>query len=133
MKTQKIHLKKGDKVIVLSGRDKGKTGIVDRVSVKTAQVLVEGVNIVKKHVKVSKQYPSGGVVELVKPMSVAKVQLICPNCGKATRVGYTAGTTEKSRVCKKCKKNIASPKGTSEVKTEKKTSKKEKNNEVKAK
>jgi large subunit ribosomal protein L24 len=123
-KTQKIHLKKGDKVIVLSGRDKGKTGIIDRVYVKTAQVLVEGINIAKKHVKVSKKYPSGGVVEVVKPISVAKVELICPNCSKPTRVGYDASGKEKTRVCKKCKKAIASPKGTSEVKTEKKAASK---------
>ena len=124
MKTNKLQLKKGDKVIVLSGRDKGKTGIIDRVSVKTATVLVEGVNIVKKHVKVSKKYPTGGVVEIVKPLSVAKVQLICPSCGKATRVGVSATGKEKNRVCKKCGKAITTAKTEAKVdKTEKSKSK----------
>jgi large subunit ribosomal protein L24 len=122
---KKINLKKGDKVIVLSGRDKGKTGIIDRVIVKTASVLVEGVNIVKKHVKVSKKFPSGGVAEVVKPITIAKVQLICPNCGKPTRVGYAKTGTEKNRVCKKCKKTIVATKvGTKTEEVKKETKKK---------
>jgi large subunit ribosomal protein L24 len=121
----KLNLKKGDKVIVLSGRDKGKTGIIDRVSVKAAAVLVEGVNIVKKHVKVSKKYPTGGVAEVVKPLSVSKVQLICPSCGKPTRVGYAKAGNEKTRVCKKCGKTIATNKvGTKTEETGKETKKK---------
>lgn len=112
----KINLKKNDKVIVLTGRDKGKTGIVDKVSLKTASVLVEGLNIVKKHVKVSKKYPQGGVVEVVKPISVSKVQLVCPNCGKPTRIAYDTTGKEKMRVCKKCKKTIITGKRTDEPK-----------------
>jgi len=106
MKLNKINLKKGDKVIFLSGRDKGKTGIIDRVSAKTSSVLVEGINIVKKHVKVSKKYPSGGVAEVVKPIKSSKVQLICTNCNKPTRVALSEAGKEKIRVCKKCGKNI---------------------------
>jgi large subunit ribosomal protein L24 len=108
MKT--INIKKGDKVIVLSGRDKGKTGLVERVSHKTATLLVEGVNIVKKHVKPSQKNPSGGIAEVVKPMPAGKVQLVCPNCGKPTRISFTVTAKTKTRVCKKCGKPIVETK-----------------------
>lgn len=101
-----MKIKKGDKVIVLSGRDRNKTGIVERVILKTNELVVGGVNIVKKHVKVSKKNPSGGVVEVAKPVPVSKVELICPSCSKATRIGYEIKGKEKVRVCKKCGKAI---------------------------
>lgn len=103
---QKMKIKKGDKVIVLSGKDKGKTGTVERVFSKTAEVVITGINIVKKHVKVSKKNPAGGVVEISKPLKAGKVSLICPSCGKRTRIGRTTIGKEKSRVCKKCGKVI---------------------------
>lgn len=99
-----MKIKKGDKVIVLSGKDRNKTGIVDRVLTKTGEVIVSGVNKVKKHVRVSKKFPSGGVVEIEKPLTVSNVQLVCPNCGKKTRVGFEVKGNEKTRICKKCEK-----------------------------
>lgn len=110
----KINLKKGDKVIVLSGKDRGKTGLIDRVSVKSAEIIVNGMNIMKKHVKVSKKYPSGGVVEIARPMPVGKVQVICPVCNKPTRIGFEIKGKEKNRVCKKCHKVIVASKETKE-------------------
>jgi len=103
-------IKKNDKVIVLSGKDKGKTGTVKHVYAKKGTILVSGVNIVKKHVKVSKKYPSGGTVEVTKPMLVGKVQLICPSCNKPTRAAIEKKGNEKSRKCKKCGKIIITPK-----------------------
>lgn len=103
-------IKKGDKVVVISGRDKNKTGEVERVLTKTGQLIVTGVNTVKKHVKVSKKFPAGGVVEVAKPMPEGKVALVCPSCGKATRVGYNVLKTGKVRVCKKCKKELTQKK-----------------------
>lgn len=110
----KSKLKKGDKVIVLAGKDKGKTGSVERVLSKTAQVVVSGVNQVKKHVKVSKKYPTGGIADVVKPISSGKVALLCPSCNKPTRIGFETKGKEKNRVCKKCGKVIGKAK--SEVK-----------------
>jgi large subunit ribosomal protein L24 len=102
----KMKIKKGDKVTVLTGKDKGKTGIVERAFLKTSEVLVVGINIIKKHVKVSKKNPAGGIVEIARPLKVGKVALICPSCGKITRVGYEIKGKEKNRICKKCGKII---------------------------
>jgi large subunit ribosomal protein L24 len=106
----KMKLKKGDKIIVLAGKDKGKTGTIERVFAKTTQVVVTGINIVKKHVKVSKKNPAGGVVEISKPMPEGKVAVICPSCNKPTRIGYVTSGKEKNRVCRKCKKVITATK-----------------------
>lgn len=99
-------VKKGDKVIVLSGKDKGKVGLVERVLVKTRELIISKVNVVKKHVKVSKKYPSGGTVEISKPLPFAKVQVICPSCDKPTRIGIKLTGKNKERFCKKCGKII---------------------------
>lgn len=104
----KLKIKKGDKVIILSGKDKNKTGQIERVSTKTGKIVVTGLNVVKKHAKVSKKNPSGGVIEIAMPLPISKVQLVCPNCNKATRVGYKTEGKEKTRVCKKCGKAIRS-------------------------
>lgn len=101
-----IKLKKGDKVMILSGKDNGKTGIIDRMLVKSGKLVVAGRNTVKKHVKVSKKNPAGGIVEIAMPMPVGKVILVCPNCGKPTRVGFETTGKEKNRVCKKCGKVV---------------------------
>lgn len=101
-----MKLKKGDKVMIITGKDKGKTGIVERSFVSAGKVIVAGLNIAKKHVKVSKKNPGGGVVEIAMPMTTAKVALVCPNCGKPTRVGYQTTGKEKNRICKKCGKTI---------------------------
>lgn len=105
-----LKIKKGDKVMVAYGKDKGKTGLVERVFPKTLQVLVAGVNVVKKHVKTSKKYPSGGVVEVNMPLANSKVAVVCPNCGKPSRVGFEIKGKEKNRVCKKCGKAIVAKK-----------------------
>jgi large subunit ribosomal protein L24 len=102
----KLKIKKGDKIIVLAGKDKGKTGTVERAILKTAEVIVSGINIVKKHVKVSKKNPAGGVIEIARPMPVGKAALVCPSCGKKTRVGYQKSGKEKNRICQKCGKTI---------------------------
>jgi large subunit ribosomal protein L24 len=83
-----MKLRKKDKVIVIAGRDKGKTGEVLAVLPKTAQVLVEGVNVVKRHTKPSDKNPRGGILDLTKPISVSKVMIVDPNTGKPARVGY---------------------------------------------
>lgn len=100
---KKIHVKTGDTVVVLSGKDRGKKGKVLEVSPKEGKVIVEGINMVSKHVKPRKVGEEGGIVKAEGAMYACKVQIVCPRCGKPTRVGhkvYEDGTKE--RVCKKC-------------------------------
>lgn len=101
-----LKVKKGDKVMILAGRDKGKTGIVDKVSVKANKLLVNGLNIVKKHAKPTKQNPAGGVVEISRPILVSRVQVVCPSCNKPARIGFSNKGKTKERICKKCGKAI---------------------------
>lgn len=98
-------IKKGDEVRVLLGKDRGKTGKVMRVLSKESKILVEGVNMFKRHIKKTAQR-EGGVVEIVKPVNVSNVALVCTNCKKPTRVGFTLDGKTKQRVCKKCKEVI---------------------------
>jgi large subunit ribosomal protein L24 len=94
----KIHTK--DKVIVIAGKDKGKTGTVTRVDTKDKKVLIEGVNIVKKHMKRQGTTP-GQIVSFEKPIDVSNVMLVDPKDGKPTRVGYVIKDGKKTRVAKK--------------------------------
>ena len=97
-----MKIRKGDTVQVLSGNDKGKTGEVLEVIPKTSRVIVKGVNIRKKHVKPRKQGEEGGIIDLECSIHSCKVNVVCPKCGKATKVGYSEEKGEKVRVCKKC-------------------------------
>ena len=97
-----MKLKKGDNVLVLSGNDKGKTGEVLEIIPKTQKVIVKGVNIRKKHVKPRKAGEEGGIIPSEFPIHSSKVNVICPKCQKATRVGYVIEDGKKVRVCKKC-------------------------------
>ncbi len=98
----KIHIKANDTVVVVSGDDKGKKGKVIKVSPKEGKVLVEGVNIVKKHVKPRPPQENGGIVEVEGAMYTSKVQLYCDKCGKATRAAHKTENGKKVRVCAKC-------------------------------
>lgn len=103
----KIRLKKGDTVVVRSGSQKGKTGKVVQVHPLLNAVTIEGINIVKKHVKPSKKYPQGGIIDLHKPINVSKVGIVEPTSKKASRIGYqTAKDGSKVRVFKKTNKEI---------------------------
>ena len=97
-----MKIKKGDKVKVLSGNDKGKTGEVLEVIPKTQKVIVKGVNIRKKHVKPRKQGEEGGIIPVECSIHSSKVNVVCPKCGKPTRIGYLVEGDTKVRVCKKC-------------------------------
>ena len=97
-----LKVKKGDTVQVLSGNDKGKTGEVLEVIPKTNKVIVKGVNIRKKHVKPRMQGQEGGIIPSEFAIHMAKVNVVCPKCGKATRIGFSIENDEKIRVCKKC-------------------------------
>ncbi|MDZ5713716.1 50S ribosomal protein L24 [Jeotgalibacillus haloalkalitolerans] len=96
-----MHVKKGDKVMVISGKDKGKTGTVLAASPKTDRVVVEGVNIVKKHSKPSQMNPQGGISNMEAAIHVSNVMLIDPKTNEPTRVGYKVEDGKKVRIAKK--------------------------------
>lgn len=107
VKKFKIRIKKGDTVIVRSGRFKGKTGKVTMVHPSTNQVTVEGINIVKRHIKPSRVNPQGGIVDITKPLNVSKVGIVEPTSKKASRIGYQVGKDgKKVRIYKKSGKEI---------------------------
>lgn len=102
-----MKLKKGDRVKVIAGKDRGREGVIEKVFPKEDKVLVPGINIYKKHVKAKGEGKPGGVIEIARPLSVAKVALICPKCKQQTRVGYRLEKEKKkSRICRKCKQFI---------------------------
>lgn len=97
-----LNVKKGDNVIVLTGQDKGKKGTVISASPKKQTVRVEGVNVVTKHVKPRGPQNPGGMMKEPGNIHVSNVQIICPDCGKPTRVGHAIVDGKKARVCKHC-------------------------------
>ena len=97
-----MKIKTGDKVIVLSGKDKGKTGKVISADPKSLKVTVEGVNVATKHQKAQKKGQDGGIIKVETPIYVSKVQLVCNACGKGVRAGYKFVDGKKVRVCRKC-------------------------------
>ena len=97
-----MKIKKGDKVKVIAGKDKGKEGSVEKIFLEKAKVTVTGVNVVKRHVKPGKVSKEGGIISMEKPVSVSNVILVCSSCGKTTRVGYKMVGDKKTRICKKC-------------------------------
>ena len=101
MERKTVHVRSGDTVKILSGKDKGKQGKVLESSPKEGKVIIEGLNIGKKHVKPRKMGQPGGIVSVERPMYSCKVQLVCPKCGKATRIGHKIlSDGSKQRQCK---------------------------------
>ncbi|MCK8816197.1 50S ribosomal protein L24 [Natroniella sulfidigena] len=99
----KLHVKQGDKVKVISGKDRGKEGEVLKVLPEENRVLVKGINIIKKHVQPTQDNPQGGIVEKEGPIHGSNVQLVCQYCGEAARTGKKVfDNGEKARYCKKC-------------------------------
>lgn len=101
--------KKGDKVQIQLGKDRGKISSIERISLAKGLVLIKGLNLVKKHVKKQGEI-EGGIIEIPKPLNISNIALICPNCNKPTRVSFKIGEGKKGkvRICRKCKKEILS-------------------------
>ena len=97
-----MKIRKGDTVKVLSGNDKGVKGEVLEVNPKADKVVVKGVNIRKKHVKARRQGEESGIISVECAIPVSKVNVVCPKCGKVTKVGYSVEKGKKIRICKKC-------------------------------
>jgi len=102
----KLHVKKGDTVVVLSGKDKGKQGKIIAAMPSNGKVVVEGVNKVKRHSKPSLKVPQGGIISKEMPLLACKVQLLCPACNKPTRIAHKIINGKNNRVCKKCGETI---------------------------
>lgn len=103
----KIRLKKGDTVVVRAGKYKGKTGKVTATHLRENKVTVEGINVVKKHIKPDRQNPQGAILEVTKPIWVSKVAIVEPTSRKASRIGYLVDKDgKKVRVYKKTGKEI---------------------------
>jgi len=98
-----MHVHREDTVLVLAGKDRGKKGRVIKVLTKADKVLVEKVNMVKRHTRPNQELPQGGIVEKEAPIHVSNLQVICSKCGKPTRIAHkTLSSGQKSRSCKKC-------------------------------
>lgn len=102
-----MRIKKGDKVEILLGKDRGKIGTVEFISSKDKKVFVSRANLYKRHVRKMGD-KEGGIINIPKPLDISNVALLCPNCKRGTRVGYTKMGDTKVRTCKKCKKEIKS-------------------------
>ena len=102
VKPNKIHVRKGDYVMVISGKDAGKKGKVIQVIPKKGRVVVEKANMIKRHTKPSQSMPQGGIVQKEAPISSSNVMLYCQECNSVTRVSIQVTEDGKQRVCKKC-------------------------------
>ena len=101
-----MNIKKGDNVLVIAGKEKGKVGKVLQTSPKTGKVTVENINMVTKHKKPKSQQDKGGIIKKVAPMEASNVMVVCPVCGKATRVSHSEVGGKKVRTCKKCNASL---------------------------
>jgi large subunit ribosomal protein L24 len=101
-----MKVKKGDTVLITAGKDKGRTGKILKSFLKDRMILVEGINLKKKHIKAKKQGEKGQVIATAVPLNASNIKLICSKCGKATRVAYEIKEGKKHRICKKCKSQI---------------------------
>ena len=103
---RKTKIKKGDEVVMLSGKDKGKRGKVLRIVGKEGKVIIEGINLVKKHQRPKRQGEKGEIIVLPRAVDISNVALYCASCGRKTRVGYRFSGEEKLRICQKCQRPL---------------------------
>ena len=101
-----MKIKKGDKIKITAGKDKGKGGVVEKVYKKANKVIITGLNMYKRHVKKNEKMPQGGIVDLPRAIDVSKLALVCSKCEKITRIGFKVEKNKKYRICKKCDSKI---------------------------
>ncbi len=107
MSRPKLRIKSGDRVMVITGKDKGRRGEVLKTLPRKGKVIIEGINIVKKHQRATREMMQGGIIEQPAPLDASNVMLLCRNCGDPTRAGTkTLSSGRKVRCCKKCEENI---------------------------
>ncbi|MEK7629787.1 MAG: 50S ribosomal protein L24 [Patescibacteria group bacterium] len=98
-----MKIRKNDQVKILRGKDRDKTGKVLSIDTKTNKLIVQGLNLFKKHARPKKQGEKGEIVQIAKPLPISVVALVCPNCHEASRVGFRFEDDKKVRYCKRCK------------------------------
>lgn len=101
-----IKLKKGDNVRILNGKDRGKSGEILAVFKDSMRATVKGIHMQKKHVKPTQANPTGGIIEINKKIDISNMAIICPSCGKYSRIGYKVDKDSKIRICMKCQKSL---------------------------
>ena len=101
-----MKIRKGDTVQVIAGKDVGKVGEVTRVLLETDKVIVDGVNVAKRHQRATKATMQGGIIDKDMPIHVSNVAIVCTSCGKHSRIGYRMDGDTKVRVCRKCGKDL---------------------------
>lgn len=109
-----MKIKKGDTVLIISGKDRGKRGTVEKTLPKVNKILVVGVNISKHHLKPSRKNPHGGIMDKLAPVDISNAMVVCPRCNQPSRLGFKLTESEKKksarggkiRICKKCKESI---------------------------
>lgn len=102
-----LNIKKNDTVLVITGKEKGKKGRIISVDSTRSKILIERINLIKRHTRPSKKYAQGGIIEKEAPLHISNVMMICSKCGKPTRIGNAVlSDGKKARVCKKCKEVI---------------------------
>ena len=101
-----MKLRKGDQVQVIAGKDLGKTGEITRVLVNADKVIVDGINVAKRHQRATKATMQGGIIDKDMPIHVSNVAIVCTSCGKHSRIGYRMDGETKVRVCRKCGKDL---------------------------
>lgn len=101
-----LKFKVGDKVKIISGKDNGREGVIEKIYPSTMMAVLPGLNEYKKHIKASSG-KKGGIFPISRPIRLSKLRVICPSCTKVTRIGFRTAGKEKVRFCKKCNKEVA--------------------------
>lgn len=101
-----MKIKKGDTVLITTGKDKGKTGKVTKSIPNIGKIVIAGLNTVKKHTRANSKNPHGGIIDIHAPIQASDVLVVCPRCNKATRIGYKLTEKSKMRICKKCNESV---------------------------
>lgn len=102
----KMKIKKGDNVFIITGKDRGKSGIIQKVIPEKNKILITGINIAKHHLKPSRKNPHGGIIDMIAPIDSSNVVVICPHCSQKSRVSYRIKDDLKERICRKCQGNL---------------------------
>ena len=101
-----MKIKKGDKVQITTGKDAGKSGKIIDINLQTRRVIIDGLNLYKKHVKPRRQDEKGEIIDIPRPMDISNVALVCTTCKKPVRASYQVEGKKKIRVCRKCKATL---------------------------
>lgn len=101
-----MKLKKGDNVLIIAGKSRGKRGVIEKVFPRLDKVMVTGANISKHHLKPSRKNPHGGIIDKLTPIPASNMVIVCPRCSKPSKVSYKVTEQKKIRICRKCKESL---------------------------